>query len=217
MKNKYMETIHKEGKIWMLGALFLFLSLPIIISIVTGVWPPLNYFLVGFFATAAIFWPVTTIEVFTFSPMIGSASYLAFVTGNLSSMKVPAAINAQNALGIEKGSEDAEVISMIAVASSSITTTLIIIIGILLLDPLTPILESTALSPAFDNILPALFGALGVAFISKRWKLSIIPLVFMLIFFAFVPGSGGLVGIMVPVGVILTVSCAYIFHKKGWI
>lgn len=201
----------------MLGALLLFLSLPFMISIIAGVWPPFNYFFKGFIATAIIFWPVTTIEVFTFSPMIGSASYLAFVTGNLTGMKVPAAINAQEALNVEKGSEEADVISMIAVASSSITTTLIIIIGIFLLIPLTPILKASALQPAFDNIIPALFGALGIAFISKRWKLSIIPLVFMILFFLFFPNSGDLVGIMVPVGVAITVSTAYLFHKKGWI
>ncbi len=217
MKKTYMETIHREGRIWMLGALLLFLALPITISLITDVWPPINYFLSGFFATAIIFWPVTTIEVFTFSPMIGSASYLAFVTGNLSAMKVPAALNAQEALNIEKGSEEAEVISMIAVASSSITTTLIILVGIFLLIPLTPLLESAVLAPAFNNMLPALFGALGVAFIARRWKLAIIPIAFMLLFFAFVPGSSGLVGIMVPVGVIITVSIAFIFHRKGWI
>jgi hypothetical protein len=217
MESKYMEQIHKEGKIWMLGALLLFLSLPTTISIVSGVWPPFNYFISGFFATAIIFWPVTTIEVFTFSPMIGSASYLAFITGNLTTMKVPAALNAQVALDIEKGSEEADVISMIAVASSSITTTLIILIGIFAIIPLTPLLESEVLAPAFDNMLPALFGGLGVVFISKRWKIAIIPLIFMLIFFAFFPNSGGLVGIMVPVGVLITVSTAYFFHKKGLI
>lgn len=217
MQSKYMEQIHKEGRLWMLGALLLFLSLPLTVSLVTGVWPPFSYFISGFFATAIIFWPVTTIEVFTFSPMIGSASYLAFITGNLSAMKVPAALNAQEALNIEKGSEEADVISMIAVASSSITTTLIIIIGIIAIVPLTPLLESAVLTPAFDNMLPALFGALGVVFISKRWQIAILPLMFMLLFFAFVPGSRGLVGIMVPVGVLITVASAYFFHKKGWI
>lgn len=212
-----MDHIHVEGRIWMLGALTLLLSLPLIMSLVLGVWPPFNYFIKGFFTTALIFWPVTTIEVFTFSPMLGSASYLAFVTGNLSGIKVPAALNAQEALEIEKGSESADVISMIAVASSSITTTLIILVGIILLIPLTPVLESTILQPAFDNVLPGLFGALGVVFISKRWKIAVLPIIFMLPFFAFFPDSRDLVGIMVPVGVILTVSSAYFFHKKGWI
>jgi len=217
MKNTYHDQIHKEGRLWMLGALVLFLSLPLTISIVTGVWPAMRYFFTGFFATAIIFWPVTTIEVFTFSPMLGSSSYLAFVTGNLTSIKVPAAINAQEALEVEKGSQEADVISMIAVASTSITTTLIIIIGILAISPLTPILESKALQPAFDHTLPALFGALGVVFITKRWKIAILPILFMILFFLFVPGSGGLVGIMVPVGVAITTISAYFMHKKGMI
>jgi len=200
----------------MLCALALFISVPLMISIVTGVWPSFDKFIPGFFATAIIFWPVTTIEVFTFSPMLGTGgSYLAFVTGNLTNLKVPAALNAQDALGIEKGTEKGDVISTIAVASSSIITTLIILIGALLIIPLTPLLESPTLKPAFDNIIPALFGALGIVYIMKRWQIAIIPLIFMVIFFLLVPGSGGLVGIMVPVGVALSLATASLLYKKG--
>jgi hypothetical protein len=218
MKRSYQDQIHFEGRIWMLGALGLFISLPLFISIFTGVWPTMNKFLPGFVATAVIFWPVTTIEVFTFTPMLGSgSSYLAFVTGNLTSLKVPAALNAQDALNVEKGTDEGDVLATIAVASSSIATTLIIIIGIVLIIPLAPILESDVLKPAFDNVIPALFGAIGVVYITKRFKVAIIPILFMLIFFLFVPGSGGLVGIMVPVGVIISITVSRILYKKGLI
>lgn len=216
MKRAYQDQMHFEGRLWMLGALLLFISAPIIISSITGVWPTFEYFLPGFFATAVIFWPVTTIEVFTFSPMLGVGStYLAFVTGNLTSLKVPAALNAQDALGVEKGTDEGDVISTIAVASSSIITTLIIFIGALLIIPLTPLLESPVLKPAFDNIIPALFGGLGIVYISKRIKIALIPLIVMMIFFPLVPGSGGLVGIMVPVGVVISIIVARILYKKG--
>ncbi len=218
MKRAYQDQMHFEGRLWMLGALLLFISAPIIISIITGVWPTFEHFIPGFLATAVIFWPVTTIEVFTFSPMLGVGStYLAFVTGNLTSLKVPAALNAQDALGVEKGTDEGDVISTIAVASSSIITTLIIFIGALLIIPLTPLLESPVLKPAFDNIIPALFGGLGIVYISKRIKIAIIPLVVMMIFFPLVPGSGGLVGIMVPVGVVISIIVARILYKKGMI
>jgi hypothetical protein len=216
MKRSYQDSLHLEGRYWMLSALLLFLMVPIVASMFTGVWPTMNHFLPGFFATAVIFWPVTTIEVFTFTPMLGTgSSYLAFVTGNLTSIKVPAALNAQDALGVEKGSEKGDVISTIAVATSSIMTTLIIIVGALLIIPLTPIIESDALRPAFDNIIPALFGALGVVYIMKRVKVVVIPLIFMILFFLLVPGSGGLVGIMVPVGVVISLVTARILYKKG--
>jgi hypothetical protein len=150
--------------------------------------------------------------------MLGTgSSYLSFVTGNLASIKVPVALNAQDALNIEKGSEAGDVISTIAVATSSIVTTLIIIVGALLIIPLTPLLESSVMKPAFDNVVPALFGALGFVYISKRWKIALIPLVFMLAFFLLVPGSGGLVGAMVPVGVLITLISSRILYKKGLI
>ncbi|MBR5500893.1 MAG: hypothetical protein IKV74_05140, partial [Clostridia bacterium] len=74
------------------------------------------------------------------------------------------------------------------------------------------------LKPAFDMILPALFGGLAVVFISKNVKLSIAPIVLMLILFIFVPAlNAGTVGIMVPVGVLFTVAVARIMYKKGWL
>jgi hypothetical protein len=99
---------------------------------------------------------------------------------------------------------------------SSIVTTLIILIGVICIVPLTPILESPVLVPAFDMILPALFGGLAVVFISKNAKLSIAPIALMLILFIFVPAlNASTVGIMVPVGVVFTVIVARILYKKG--
>jgi hypothetical protein len=218
MERTYKDQLHYEGRIWMFGALLLFISVPLIISLVTGLWPQADKFFAGFIATAIIFWPVTTIEVFTFSPMLGTGStYLSFVTGNLSSLKVPVALNAQDALNIEKGSDEGDAISTIAVAASSIMTTLIILVGIVLFIPLEPIFKSEALEPAFGNVLPALFGALGIVYIMKRIKIAVVPLIFMFIFFPLVPGSGGLVGIMVPVGVLISVIIARVLYKKGLI
>ena len=72
------------------------------------------------------------------------------------------------------------------------------------------------LMPAFDMILPALFGGLAVVFISKNLKLSIAPIILMLALFIFVPAlDASTVGIMVPVGVIFTVAVARILYKKG--
>lgn len=202
----------------MFGALLLFLSVPVTISLVTGIWPSFDKFIAGFIATAMIFWPVTTIEVFTFTPMLGTgSSYLAFVTGNLTNLKVPAALAAQDNLGIEKGSEEGDVFATIAVATTSIVTTLILVIGIVLFTELESVLSSDALKPAFSNVIPALFGALGIVYIMKRIKIAILPLIFMIIFFLAVPGSNGLVGILVPVGVIISLVVARFLYKRGMI
>ena len=65
-------------------------------------------------------------------------------------------------------------------------------------------------------MLPALFGGLGVAFVSKNLKISIAPIVLMLILFIFVPAlNAGTVGIMVPVSVLFTIAVARVMYKRG--
>ena len=64
--------------------------------------------------------------------------------------------------------------------------------------------------------MPALFGGLGVVFISRNWKIAIAPIVLMMILFVFVPAlDSGTVGIMVPVGVLLTLLEARVMYKKN--
>ena len=94
---------------------------------------------------------------------------------------------------------------------------MIIIIGVILIIPLSNLLEGNeTVQPAFDQLLPALFGALGVVFISKNWKIAVAPIALMLILFIFVPAiNTSTVGIMVPVGVIFTLVVSRILYKKG--
>ena len=107
-------------------------------------------------------------------------------------------------------------VSTIAIATSSIVTTLIIIVGVICIAPLTPILEAPVLAPAFAQMLPALFGGLGVAFVSRNWKVAVAPVVLMLALFIGVPAlNSGTVGIMVPVSVLFTIGVARILYKRG--
>jgi len=216
MKKSYEEMTHIYGRIWILSALGMIFAYPIVTCIYYGAWPGWMPVLKGLLGVAPIFWTVGLIEVITFVPMLGTAgSYLAFVTGNLTSLKVPAALTAMDNAEVKSGTEEGEVISTIAVAVSSIVTTLIIALGVVLLVPLTPILNNPAIKPAFDNILPALFGGLAVVYISKNPKLSITPLVFMVLLFLLFPGLSGSVGVLVPVGALITIGAGRILYKKG--
>jgi hypothetical protein len=94
-------------------------------------------------------------------------------------------------------------------------TTLIIVLGVLLITPLTSVLNSPALAPAFDQILPALFGGLGVVYISRNWKIAIAPVALMLILFITIPNLGSVVGILVPVGVLVALGVSRILYKKN--
>ena len=216
-KLSYLDSVHRHGRIWgftILGILFLF---PVVLSLVFSVIPDFGALAKGVLAVAPMYWAVGLIEVFTYVPMLGAGgTYLSFVTGNISNLKLPVSLDAMEKAGVKSNSEEGEIISTISIATSSIVTTLIVILGVIMIVPLTPVLSSPALDPAFAQMLPALFGGLGVVFVSKNWKLAIAPIVLMLILFVTIPAlNAGTVGIMVPVGVVFTVIVARIMYKKG--
>ena len=202
-QRSYIDSVHFYGRIWVAMGILLLLMVPTAICVYYGAWPEGKYVLKGLLGVAPIFWTVGIIEVFTYAPMLGTGgTYLGFITGNLVNLKVPAALTA---------SEEGEVISTIAIATSAIVTTLIIALGVLLLGVLQPILESPVLTPAFDNILPALFGGLGVVYVSKNWKIAVAPLAFMVVLFLLVPS----VGVVLPVGALVCIGVSRILYKKG--
>ena len=213
----YIDSVHRDGSIWNLSMTALLLAFPVAVAVIWGVWPDWKGLAMGLLATMPMYWAVGIIEFFTYIPMLGiGGSYLSFVTGNISNLKLPCALNAMEQNGVTANSEEGEVISTIAIATSSIVTTLIIILGVIAIVPLTPVLQAPVLQPAFEQILPALFGGLGVVFVSKNWKLAVAPVVLMLILFIFVPAlNAGTVGIMVPVSAIFTIAVGRIMYKKG--
>lgn len=212
-----MDTVHRDGRIWNISIMIILLMFPVAVAIIFDAMPDWRGVGMGLLATAPMYWAVGVIETITFIPMLGAGgSYLSFVTGNISNLKLPCAISALENANADPKSEEGEIISTVSIAISSIVTTVIIILGVILIIPLSPILSNEALTPAFDQMLPALFGALGVALISKNWKIAIAPIALMLILFIFVPAlNASTVGIMVPVGVIFTIIVSRILYKKG--
>ena len=215
--NSYIHSVHRSGRIWNICVMITLFMYPIGVGLLYKTGPDWQGFLLGLIATAPMYWAVAVVETFTYVPMLGAGgSYISFVTGNISNLKLPVALNALDQCEVSINSEEGEVVSTIAICVSSIVTTFIIILGVILIKPLTPVLDSPALAPAFAQILPALFGGLGVAFIAKNPKIAIAPCVLMLILFVAVPAlNAGTVGIMVPVGVLFTLGISRIMYKKG--
>ena len=219
MKNKsmsYIDSVHHYGRIWNLSMVVLLLMFPAAVSIIFHAPADGKGLLMGLVATAPMYWAVGFIETLTYVPMLGAGgSYLSFVTGNIGNLKLPCALNALEQADVKANSEEGEIVSTVAIAVSSIVTTVIIILGVILITPLTPILDAPVLAPAFAQILPALFGGLGVVFVSKNWKIAVAPVILMLALFIFVPAlNASTVGIMVPVGVLFTIGVSRILYKK---
>lgn len=214
----YMEKTDRLGKLWIWTAAVVILLVPVAICLYYQAWPEGTAVLKGLLGVAPIYWTVGAIEVITYTPMLGvGGTYLAFVTGNLTSLKAPSALNAMENAEVKPGTEEGEVISTMAIATSSIVTTLVIAAGVVALTAIAPILDSPVLKPAFDNILPALFGGLAVVYVGKNWKLAMAPLIFMVALFLAVPSLAGSVGVLVPVGVLIALGAGRILYKKGWL
>ncbi len=213
----YMDSVHRDGRIWNLTMMVILMMFPVLVGVIFSAVPDWAAVGKGLLATAPMYWAVGIVETITYVPMLGAGgSYLSFVTGNISNLKLPCALNALESADVNPQSEEGEIVSTISIAVSSIVTTVIVILGVCLIVPLEPVLSSPVLTPAFDQMLPALFGSLGVVFVSKNWKIAIAPVVLMLILFIFVPAlDSGTVGIMVPVGVVFTLIVSRILYKKG--
>lgn len=213
----YLESVHRYGRSWGLVLFTLILAFPFAVALIFRAVPKWSAMANAALAILPMYWAVGLIEMFTYVPMLGAGgAYLSFVTGNISNLKLPCALDAMERANVKASSEEGEIISTISIAVSGIVTTLIIILGVILIIPLTPVISSETLKAAFDQLLPALFGGLAVVFVSKNWKLSIAPIVLMLALFIFVPAlNSSTVGIMVPVGVLFTIGVARILYKKG--
>ena len=218
MKNErsYIDSVHHAGRVWNLSVMVILMLFPAAVSVLFSAPIDWRGFALGMIATAPMYWSVGLIETFTYVPMLGAGgSYLAFVTGYITNLKAHAALNSLELVKADIKTEEGEIVSTIAIAVSSVVTTLIIVLGVVLITPLTPILNSPALAPAFDQILPALFGALGVVYISRNLKIAVAPVALMLTLFIAIPALGSLVSIMVPVGVLFTLAVSRILYKKN--
>ncbi|HKL85886.1 MAG TPA: hypothetical protein VJ861_06110 [Treponemataceae bacterium] len=212
----YENEVHVWGRFWMLSALAVMIAVPLSLSIYLRAWPGFVPVLKGLLAVAPVYWTVCAIEVITFAPMLGAGgTYLAFVTGNITNLKAPAAISAMQNAGVKPGTEEGEVLSTIAIAVTSIVTTIILACGVALFSTLAPVLELPILKPAFKMILPALFGGLGVVFISRNWKVAIAPLVSMIVLFIAIPSLANAVSVLVPISALISIGTARFLYKKG--
>lgn len=213
---EFNNSLHKLGRIMMVLAIILLVGVPFVIGAINGVAPDGGGFLSGFAKVGIIYIPVAIVEFLVYTPMLGvGGSYLSFLTGNVTNMKIPCAMNARDIAGTEVGTPEHEIISTISVATSAITTTIVIVIGVILLVPLQPVLQSEVLLPAFNNVVPALFGALGLKYFAKSPQIAVIPLIVMSLFCVFVPTAISQTSLlMIPCGG-MALLIGFVLFKKG--
>ncbi len=216
-QKSYIDRVHSWGRISSVTALCMLLMFPMAICLYLDVSPDIKFILNGLLKLIPTYWSVAVIEVLVYTPMLGAGgTYLSFVTGNIANLKLPCAISAMEGAKVKANSEEGEVISTIAIATSAIVTTIVLAIGVIAFAPfLESFTTNPLLKPAFDQVVPALFGALGAGYFIKHWRISFFPIIIMIIVLIFSPRMGA--STLLFFGIVASVGGALAMHKMGWL
>ena len=211
----YNERTHLFGRIASVITLVLLLGAPFVFGAYLGAAPDLRAAASGFLAIGIV-WLVSCIaEWLIYTPMLGAGGgYLAFITGNLINMKIPCAVNARDIVGVKAGTPENEIVSTLSIATSSLVTILVLALGVFLLIPLQPVLQSPVLTPAFDNVVPALFGAMAYKYFRKDLDVAALPLLIMSLLFVLVPSLTGSTSFMILPSGAMAIALAWLKYRK---
>ena len=188
----YMKATHRLGRAVSLLTLVMLLGAPFLIGGLLGTMPDLGAAARGFLSVGLVWTVSSIVEYLVYTPMLGAGgSYLAFITGNLINMKIPCAMNARELVNAKAA------------------------LGVALMIPLRPVLESPALQPAFANVVPALFGAMAYKYFRKDVRLAVIPLVFMSLLFMFVPSLTSSTSFMIIPAGAMAIGLSWLRYRKA--
>lgn len=212
---QYSKQTHVLGRVLSILTVALLLGAPFVIGGLLGAYPDLGATARGFLSVGLV-WTVSSVaEFLIYTPMLGAGGgYLAFITGNLINMKIPCAVNARDIVGTKTGTAENEIISTLSIATSSLVTIVVLALGVALLVPLQPVLQSPVLQPAFANVVPALFGAMAYQYFRKNVQVAVAPLVVMSLLFMLVPSLTGSTSFMIIPSGALAIGIAYSMYRK---
>ncbi len=177
-QNDYYSSIHRLGRWSTLIGIALMFMVPVAATIIYDVKLNTATVVAAAIQLCIVFIPTQLTEVISFSPILGAGgTYLSFITGNVMNMKLPAAAAGHRLMNVEPHSDEGEVVSVLAIGMSSITTTLIIFAGMFLFTPFIHYLENPVLKPGFSSVMPALLGTMLLPYLRKNFPLAITPLI----------------------------------------
>ena len=212
---QFNRRTHVLGRIVSAITLVLLVGAPFLIGTFLGAMPDMGAVAKGFLSVGLV-WTVSSVaEFLIYTPMLGAGGgYLAFITGNLINMKIPCAVNARDIVGTKTGTAENEIISTLSIATSSLVTIVVLALGVALLVPLQPVLQSPVLQPAFANVVPALFGAMAYQYFRKNVQVAVAPLVVMSLLFMLVPSLTRSTSFMIIPSGALAIGIAYSMYRK---
>ena len=125
----YIPGIVKWGKITLLLGIFAGF-LPALVMAFRGYMPPVSAIIAGTLMQISVSGAFYIVEPISYFPILGiPGTYLTFLSGNTSNMRVPCSSVAQEAAGVEMGTEEGSIISTIGIATSILVNIVILTVG----------------------------------------------------------------------------------------
>lgn len=220
----FQEWSHTFGRICMLLFFVYMLAIPVIVGIANNAFPPASMLAAACLGVCVTYIPIGIAETISYAPILGSSTYLAFLTGNIMNLKMPCAVNAMKIAEVDQGTPEGDAVSAMAISASSMITVAIIAVGVLFIVPLQPILTIPAVKTATGYMLPALFGTFLLGFFAKEkgeWQIhgklkgAAIPFILGCAGAAAGVMIAGLQGVFILIFLPITILCNWIMFKKG--
>ena len=219
-EEEYMPKMNRIGKITgAIGVLIAFAP-ALVLAVVYGILPKPAALLTAFIAGASSFGVLWFVEPISYFSVLGPiGTYMAFLSGNISNMRVPCASMAQVSAEVEPGTEQGSVIATLGMAVSIVINVSVLTIGVILGSSILSMLPES-ITAALNYLLPALFGALLVQFGMKEKKLSVGILVWAILInvglkagiFSWLPGASNYLGILASV--FLSIAVVIVTYKN---
>ena len=204
---EYLPKMHRIGQI--IGALAVLASFmpALTLGVVYGLWPDMAALGTAAVSAIASFGVLWFVEPLSYYPVVGPVgTYMAFVSGNISNMRIPCASMAQISAEVEPGSDKGSIIATIGMGVSIVINTLVLTVGVIAGSSILSMLPASVVG-ALNYLLPALFGALLVQFGMKSKSHSVLMLVIGILLniainggvFSWLPGANNYLSTLVCV------------------
>ena len=222
---------HKWGRLGTVIALAYMVALPFIVLGYYHCIPSFGEVInLSTISILMIYIPVGISEALSYTPILGSSSYLTFITGNIMNLKLPCAVNAMKLAKKEPNTPEGDAIASLAVAVSSVMTVVILALAALFSTWISPVFELPAVKTASNYIIPALFGSLTLGLFSntnagnkvvKKGIMGVLPVLILVsvisIFVRVTTGGSlfGMIGFLILIMLPVALISSRIMWKKG--
>jgi len=165
LEKEYYPYVHKVGRVFCTALIFCNILPVILVGLVYGLVLDWKATLAAWGMIAMLLIPFYVTEPWMYYAVLGTAGNYMQWAGNTSNCRLPCAAITQSVMGVKEGTPDGEIIANIAVATSIVVNMLIVLaasvagFGLVWLAQTYPFIKA-----AFDNILPAIFGAIYAQF-----------------------------------------------------